>query len=407
MEIDIRTCKASELPRFLRVVETAFAHEPTQESIDRHIKVMQPERMHGAFEGEEMVGTAGVYPFTFTVPGARIPAAGVTMVGVLPSHRRRGILTRLMRTQLDDVHARGESVAVLWASEDVIYQRYGYGMGSLQAHIDLPRDRSAFLRDEGPVGRMRILPPDEALKVLPSIYERVADKTPGMFARSLDWWACHRLPDPEEGRDGGGPMWRAVFELDGTPEGYALYRVFSKWEMGVNTGHTFVIEAMGTSPVATREVWRFLFGIDLMQSIRAWLLPADHPLLLSVLEPTRLHFAQGDTLWLRLVDVAAALEARSYQGSGSVVLDVADSFCSWNAGRWRVDVDDGRARVTPTSDAADLSLDVADLGAVYLGAFTFAALARATRIREDVSGALARADSLFATTVAPWCPEIF
>lgn len=363
--------------------------------------------MHAAFDGEEMIGTAGVYPFTFAIPGARIPAAGVTMVGVAPSHRRRGVLRQMMRVQIDDIRERGESVALLWASEDAIYQRFGYGMSSLQAQVELTRDHSSFLRDSEPVGRMRLVDEDEALKILPDVYERVAEATPGMFARSVEWWRSHRLPDPEADRRGGGPMWRAVLDIDGRPEAYALYRVFSNWEAGVNTGHTFVIEAMATSPVATREIWRFLFGIDLMQSIKAWLLPADHPLILSVTEPTRLRFMQVDSLWLRIVDVPAALEARSFDGSGSVVFEVTDDFCSWNAGRWRLDVRDGGARVESTQDDADVRVDVADLAATYLGGFSFTQLAGATRAVELAPGALARADALFHTNIAPWCPEIF
>lgn len=407
MDVDIRTCARDELPRFLRVVESAFGHGISQENIDRHVRVMEPDRMHAAFDGEEMIGTAGVYPFSFTVPGGPISAAGVTMVGVAPSHRRRGVLRELMRAQLDDVHERGESIAVLWASEDAIYQRFGYGMASLQAQIDIPRDHSSFLRDAGPVGRMRLVDLDEAVKVLPTVYDRVAGNTPGMFARTEDWWRNHRLADPEDGRRGGGPLWIAVLDIDGRPEGYALYRVFSKWESGVNTGHTEVGEAIGTSPVAMRELWRFLFGIDLMRSIQAWLLPADHSLLLSVTEPTRLRFSQVDTLWLRVVDVAAALAARGYAGSGSVTFEVTDDFCDWNVGTWRLEVEDGAGHVEPVSGEADLRVDVADLGAAYLGGFSFTQLMRAARAVELTPGALARADALFRTDVAPWCPEIF
>ena len=407
MDVEIRTCREDELPRFLRVLESAFGHEITQENVDRHVKLMEPDRMHAAFEGDEMVGTAGAYPFTFTVPGARIPAAGVTMVGVPPSHRRRGILRKLMRAQLDEVHERGEPVAVLWASEDAIYQRFGYGMASLQGQIEVSRDHSTFLRDAAPVGRMRLVDVDEALKVLPGIYERVAENTPGMFVRSEEWWRSHRLPDPEQQREGGGPMWRAVLDIDGRPEGYALYRVHSKWEKGVNTGHTMAIEAMGVTPLAIREVWRFLFGVDLMQTIHGWLLPTDHPLVLSMTEPNRMRFMLVDTLWLRIVDVPGALGARRYEGTGSVVMEIADDFCSWNAGRWRIDVTDGVASVKPSSDEPDLGLDIADLGAAYLGAFSFTQLMRARRVEELRPGALARADALFRTDIAPWCPEIF
>lgn len=407
MEIEIRTCTREELPTFMRTLEGAFGHDISNENVERHMNVMDADRMHGAFDGDELVGTAGVYPFTLTIPGGRIPAAGVTMVGVLPSHRRKGILRQMMKVQLDDAHARQEPVAVLWASEDIIYQRFGYGVASFQGQVDASRDHAAFLRDQGPVGRARLVDVEEAVKILPTIYDRVAETTPGMFARSTEWWRHHRLPDPEDRRRGGGPMWRAVLEIDGRPEAYALYRVFSNWEAGVNTGHTHVEEAVGTTAVATREIWRFLFGIDLMERVKAWLLPVDHPLVLSMAEPTRLRFAQVDTFWLRLVDVRAALEARGYEGDGSVVFEVTDDFCPWNAGRWRLEVAGGRPTAEPATSATELLVDITDLATTYLGAFSFTQLIRAGRVTEKVEGAAARADALFRTPFAPWCPEIF
>jgi predicted acetyltransferase len=329
------------------------------------------------------------------------------MVGVLPSHRRKGILTKMMKIQLDDARARGESVAVLWASEDLIYQRFGYGMASVQGQINVERNRAAFLRDVGPIGRTRLVDIDEAVKILPSVYDRVAETTPGMFARSPEWWRHHRLRDPEDRRRGGGPLWRAVLEIDGRPEGYALYRVFSNWDGGVNTGYTHVEEAMGTNAQATREVWRFCFGIDLMERVKAWLLPPDHPLMLSMPEPTRLRFAQVDTFWLRLVDLGPALEARSYMGHGAVTFEVIDAFCPWNAGRWNLTATDGVGRVDQASGDPGLLMDITDLATTYLGAFSFTQLVRAGRVTELEDGAAARADALFRTSFAPWCPEIF
>jgi predicted acetyltransferase len=407
MQIDIRRCTKDELPAFMRTLEGAFSHDISDENVQRHMHVMDPDRMHGAFEGDALVGTAGVYPFTFTIPGGTVPAAGVTMVGVLPSHRRKGILTRMMRVQLDDVHARQEPIAILWASEDAIYQRYGYGMASVQGQIDASRDRASFLRDTGPVGRARLIDTDEAVKIFPTVYDRVCEVTPGMYARTPDWWRYHRFRDSEDHRHGGGPLWRVVLEIDGSPEAYALYRVFSKWDAGVNTGYTHVEEAIGTSPAATREIWRYLFGIDLMERVKAWLLPPDHPLMLSTTEPTRLRFAQVDTFWLRVVDVPGALEARGYRSEGTVVFEVADRFCEWNAGRWRLDVASGSAHVEKTTEDADLFVDVADLATTYLGAYSFTQLVRAGRVTEARAGAADRADALFRTPFAPWCPEIF
>jgi predicted acetyltransferase len=224
-----------------------------------------------------------------------------------------------------------------------------------------------------------------------------------MFVRTPEWWRSRRLADPEWGREGGGEMVRALLELDGRPAGYALYRLHFSMERGIPNGFTSVIEAVGDSPHATRELWRFLLDIDWMERVRAGLLPLDHELFLLLREPRRLTFNQRDGLWVRLVDLEAALNARSYKAGEPVVLEVADDFCPWNAGTWELGAD-GASR---SSQSPELRLDVSALGSAYLGGFTFGQLARAGRIEELAEGALNRADSLFRTDRYPWCPEIF
>lgn len=209
------------------------------------------------------------------------------------------------------------------------------------------------------------------------------------------------LPDPEFRRGGGGEMQRVVVEMDGRTEAYALYRLHNAFEAGIPTGFTAVIEAMGTTPEATREVWRYLLDIDWMNSIKAGLLPVDHPLFFLLAEPRRIGFRVTDALWVRLVDVGAALAARSYRDEPSLAIEVTDGFCPWNEGRYRVPSGD-RTDADP-----DLRADVTALGSVYLGGFTFAELARALRLEELAPGAIAGADTLFNTDRAPWCPEIF
>jgi predicted acetyltransferase len=198
-------------------------------------------------------------------------------------------------------------------------------------------------------------------------------------------------------------MVRALLELDGRPAAYALYRLHFSAERGIPNGYTSVIEAVGDSPEATREIWRFLLDIDWMERIRASLMPLDHELFLLLREPRRLTFDYRDGLWVRLVDLEAALAARSYRPGEPVVVEVADELCPWNAGVWEVG-EDGASR---TSREPELRLDVSALGSAYLGGFTFAQLARAGRVEELVDGALDRADTLFRTDRYPWCPEIF
>jgi predicted acetyltransferase len=337
------------------------------------------------------------------VPGAQIPAAGVTTVGVLPTHRRRGVLTAMMRAQLDDVRERGETIGVLWASEDMIYGRYGYGMASFAGALDLAREHAHFALPSEPVGRMRLVSLEDALGAFPAIYDRVAPETPGMFSRTRDWWEVRRLSDPPERRDGGGEHVRALLEMDGEPAGYAIYRIHMRFEGGVSAGFVNVLESAGVTPLAVREIWRFLLGIDWVASVRADLLPIDHSLLFLLAEPRRMRFRIRDGLWVRLVDLGAALSSRSYAADGAVVFEVADAFCPWNAGSWKLE----GGKAARTRERADMRLDVSALGSVYLGGFTFAQLARAGRVEELRAGAATRADALFHADRAPWCPEIF
>jgi predicted acetyltransferase len=406
MDIKVRVVKKKELPEFVRVIEHAFGMPMRASDIPMFSRKIDITRMHAAFEDEDIVGTAGVYPFTFRIPGGDISAAGVTMVGVLPSHRRKGVLRSMMRTQLDDIHKRKEPIAVLWASEENIYQRFGYGLAASHGRIDVERERAVFLNDEGPVGRMRMIGPDEAMKILPSIYDRVRAKTVGMYERSPAWWEVHSLYDPEHMRHGASHYFFAVFEMDGVPEGYLVYRVRARWEDDSTPSGTIeVSEALGTSPVAIRELWRYAFNIDLVTRIKAAYLPSDFPLLLMMQEQRRLRFSFSDTLWLRIVDVPAALEARSYEADGSLVFEVTDPFCEWNEGRWKVDA--GAGRVGRTKDDADIACSINELGATYLGETTFTRLLDAGRVTELRPGAVRQADAMFRCDRAPWIPENF
>jgi predicted acetyltransferase len=201
----VRPCAdPGELAAALAPIFGYFGGRPDAETGERFARVLPPERMHAAYENGKIVGGGGAFPFGLTVPGGRtVRAAGVTVVGVLPTHRRRGILRGLMRAQLDDVHERGEPVAYLWASEDTIYGRYGYGMASMTAEIDVPRDHAQLVHPP-PEASFRLVDVDEALELIPLLYDRLRLEHPGMFSRTRDWWEVRRLSDPPERRDGGG-----------------------------------------------------------------------------------------------------------------------------------------------------------------------------------------------------------
>jgi predicted acetyltransferase len=402
MTIDVRPCSSrEELTQALTPIWHFFGGAPTGDRVERFAAVLPPERMLAAWVDGAVAGGAGAFPFELTVPGGRVRAAGITVVGVFPTHRRRGVLRAMMRSQLDQAHENGEPVAYLWASEETIYGRFGYGLASLAGSFDVRRDRAAFAQAFERRGRLRLIEPGDALELIAPVYDAVAAETPGMFRRTRQWWESRVLPDPEFRRGGGGEMQRVVVELDGRAQAYALYRLHMSFEAGITTGFTNVIEAMGVTPEATREIWRYLFDIDWMNSIKAGLLPVDHPLLFLLAEPRRMGLRVTDALWVRLVDVGAALAARSYGEGQSLVIEVVDGFCPWNEGRYRVP---GGER---TDADPDLRADVTTLGSVYLGGFTFAELARALRVEELSPGGIARADTLFHADRAPWCPEIF
>ena len=361
-------------------------------------------RAFAAREDGAIVGGCASFPLELTVPGGRaVPTAGLTVVGVLPTHRRRGILSAMMRAQLDDVRRRGEPLAALWASEDTIYGRYGYGLASVSGDIDVPKASTAFAQPVKSRGQFRILGEEEAIGPLSEVYERVRLSQPGMLARSVEWWRQRRMADPENRRQGMGELHRVLLSHDGRPSGYVLYRVNQVFESGVSTGNVMIVEAVGATPEATREVWRYLFDIDWVAHYKAYLLPLDHPLFFLLARPREMKFRVHDGLWVRLMDVPTALAARQLGDAAPVVIEVADAFCEWNAGRWRVTAK-GAER---TSDDADLACDVTALGSVYLGGFTFGQLERAGRVIERRAGAAARADALFPRDRAPWCPEIF
>ncbi len=376
---------------------------PSEDRLRSFARLIEPQRVHAGFDGDKVVSGSAAFAFDLTVPGGQVKAAGVTVVGVLPTHRRRGFLRAMMRSQLDASRARGEPVATLWATEDTIYGRFGFGMASMAAEIDLPRDHATPFTRLDIAGQARIVPLADAEPLVAPIYARVAGATPGMFARTAAWWQDRVLVDPDWRRGHAGHLQCAVLEIDGKPSAYAFYRINQIFERGSSTGNTFVVEAMGDSPQATYAIWRYLFGVDWLARVKAIFLPVDHPLLLSLATPRRLNFLVREGIWVRVVDVGAALSTRGYATDDAIVIDVTDEFCPWNAGCWRIA--DGRAEKT-TADA-DIACDVSSLGCVYLGGFTFAELARALRVKELKAGALARADAMFHTDRKPWCPELF
>lgn len=409
-ELEIRKVQKDELPAFFQTLAYAFSEEPlpVKEATPRRHAAHDYGRFFATYDGSEIVGTSGYFEFTTTIPGGELPCAGVTMIGVLPTHRRRGVMSNMMMKMFEDARDQGRPIATLWASEEAIYRRFGYGMTTLETWIDIEPHRATF-RDRPPaIGRTRLLDKKEASKILPDVYEQVRALTPGMNARNDEWWKWSTLYDGKESREGRGPLFMALWENEGRPEAYALYRIKTKWVEGDSFGSHDVeaTEVIATSTVGAREIWRFLFGIDLVGRVKGRTGPGAHPLFLMLDEPRRARARVSDGIWLRLLDIGQALEARTYAAEDELLIDVVDRVCPWNSGVWQV-AWGGTPEASKKRAKPDLRVDVADLASVYFGGFTWAQLMLAGRCKQLRPGAVARADAMFATEVAPWCPEIF
>jgi len=404
MSFDVRPCgDLAEFDRALLSIGQYFGNESDPEGVERFARMLPIERMHAAWEDGENVGGAGGFPFEMSVPGALVRCAGTTVVGVAPTHRRRGVLRAMMRAHLDDAHERGEPIAALWASEETIYGRFGYGVAAYQGDVRIPREYVDFTAPRERKGTIRIVESDEAVEKFPPLWEALARERPGVFIRSREWWELRALRDPAERRGGGGPKRFALLERDGEPAAYAIYRHKMDWEEGVSAGQVLVTEAIAGEGPALADMWRYLLDIDWIASIESWRVPPDHPLFFVLAQTRRMRYRLGDGLWVRLVDVGAALSGRRYPEDGELVLDVRDAFCPWNEGGWRL-----AGGVAERTDAeADLALDVTTLGSAFLGGLRFAQLAQGGRVEELKPRAIERADALFRHGLHPWCPEIF
>ncbi|MBI3749664.1 MAG: GNAT family N-acetyltransferase [Chloroflexi bacterium] len=407
-EITLRTPTQDEFPRFVAPLSVAFNEEISDAAVENDRHTIELDRFVGAFDGDQVVGCGGAYSFRLTVPGGEVGAAGVTAIGVLPSHRRRGILRQMMTWLFDQARERHEPIAILWASEAAIYQRFGYGPGTVSSAFEIARDKIQFRRPVEVPGRFRLVDVDEATERFPAVYEEVRRSTPGTVNRTDARWRWEVLHDAPWYREGAGPKLRALYEVDGEIRGYVIYRTKGDWDTSGPKGVVLVQELTASDPEAEQALWVWVSGIDLIASVRARRAPLPHPLQLLLTEPRRLGLTVTDGSWIRIIDLAGALEARSYASSGELVLEVADAFCPANDGRWRLSAASGRARVRPAPDAEpDLTLDTSDVAAVYLGAFRFADLRRAGRVRECRAGAIAEADALFRTEVAPLTSTMF
>jgi predicted acetyltransferase len=410
MPLEIRPHTEKEYPAFRIAHAWGFLNHPRTEPAELAIfkKRYERDRSLAVFDGGQIVGTAGICSFEMTVPGgAAIPVAGVSYVTVAATHRRQGVLRQMMGRQLKDVRDRGEPAAILWASESVIYGRFGYGLSIQHEKLSIDRLYGEFAHGPTAPGRVRWVAEKEARKIFPKVWDQARPLRPGMIARTPPWWD-NLFHDPEWRRwGGGGAYFFAVYEEEGRPDGYVMYRIKREMVDMTEANVLMVAELVTATDAAYAALWRFCLNIDLTGAVEAWNRPLEEPLSWMLADPRRLRRSPYDALWLRLVDVPAALSKRTYAQQGKLVIEVRDDFCPWAAGRFKLEGGPEGAECKAATSKPDIVLGTAELSAIYMGGHRLTPIARAGRAEERTPGALTRADAMFAADVAPWCPQGF
>lgn len=406
---EIRAITSEETDLFRRRVSQGFGQDPdTDEASARRFEaIFEKERTLAAFDGDDIVGTCAAFSLEVTAPGSvPVPMGGTTVVTVRSTHRRRRLLRAMMETHLGEIADRGEPLAGLWASEGAIYGRFGYGPAT--HHLDARIDGRAvsFRGDASDGGTVRLLDSADAGPIVRDLYEQARSLRPGMLSRKEGWWEHRVLADPESWRGGKSAHRYAIFESDDEISGYVTYRQKSKWDEPLPQGEVSVTELIALTPEAHHGLWRHLTSIDLFPRVSYWNLPVDDPLPLLLENSRAVTRSVEDALWIRLMDVPAALTARQYQDEGSVVFSAHDRTRPANGGTFALSVDADGVTCERTDRDPELEFDIDVLGSLYLGGGDAPALAAAGRIAGDPE-AVTTFQRLMRTDTAPWCPEVF
>jgi predicted acetyltransferase len=395
----VRPIMPDELAAHLTLRAVAFnGRAPSADEVEARRRTTDLARCLGAFDDGRLVGTAAAEAFPLTVPGGRVGAAGILGVTVLPTHRRRGILTELLRRLVADSRERGEPLALLYASEGGIYGRFGFGAATYECDVRVARRRGAFRRPVGGAG-LRLLPPAGAADLMARIAAKAAAAQPGSVSRPPAWWRWLAEQPPPAGR--GDPQ-VVVREQE---DGFAMYGLdMARFSLpGLDGGTLRLAWLLALGPEAHAALWRHCLDVDLVDEVVARHRPVDEPLRHLLADPRAVESRVWDGLWARLVDVEAALNGRAYGEPGRVVLRVEDGFCPWNTGTYAVEA----GGCTRTDAEPDLALPADALAACYLGGNRFTTLCRAGLVEARSRGAAERADVLFASPRTPWCPYHF
>ena len=383
--IELRPFAPEEVPAAKRVSSVAFGEAVDVPVAESTVAGLVLERTLGAFAAGELVGTSAMLDLELTLPGrTQVPAAGLTWVSVLPTHRRRGILRALMERQLTAARDRGDVVSCLLASESHLYGRFGYGPATFQVEACLDTGRGRFRSPVSVPGRMRMLFDPEPVAMLAPIWDEVRRRQVGAVSRRPEWWAGWLREEAAE----PGQLLIVLHESDeGGPDGYAVYRFVPEWHDGLGQGRVVVVDLASPRPEVRVALWRYLLQTDLATEVRALHLPVDDDLRWQLLEPRRLRtVALVDDLWLRPLDVRACLEARTYEGTDRLLFEVTDDLFPGNQGCFALSASEWSGSCRRSDGTPDLSLDVAQFGSVLLGGVAFTRLAEAGLIAELTPG---------------------
>ena len=395
--LEMRSVTADEFVQWVRVEARAYGNR-----LNIDPEVLRPrfdlDRSIAVFDQGNIVGGAHSHRVEMSIPGASAVIAGVANIAVQPTHRRRGVMTRMMHHQINDIHERGEPLAALFASESIIYGRYGYGIGSLHEQWTIDRQYNGYARAYKSSGRIVFVDPVDITKEFPEVFRRSTLDRPGVFQKPLHQWE-RESQAPEHRQGGPGGLFYAAYEEGGIVEGYVAYRT-ARPTLVVN-------ELMAATKEANAALWRFCFDMDLMSCTEALKRPVDDPLPWMLADPRRLQRSTRDGMWVRLIDVGASLKLRRYMQSDRLVLEVRDELCPWNEGRFELEGSSEGATCRTSSSSPDLVLAVSDLASAYMGAVSFSTLAQAGLVDERTPGALLRADRMFAVQYQPWTPHNF
>jgi predicted acetyltransferase len=409
MDLQIRPIVEEEFPAFARTLEAAFGNQAGDGEVAGWQGVTEMDRTLATIEDGSIVATAGAFTLHVTVPGERtVPAAGVTAVGVRPSHRRRGLLRALMERQLDDIARGGEALAILTASESIIYGRFGYGAATSHASLAIDPRRSDFAQPREEHGRMRMVEAADARAIAPSIHDRARINQPGDISRSGAVWDL-TTGDPEWARPGEQELfWAVHYSPTGDADGVVSYRVKRAWPEGLPGSEVRIDDLIGVDAEVEASLWRYVLDLDLAGLVIALSRPVDEAFRWRLADPRRLRLRHvTDHVWVRLLDVPTALAARHYAVDGEVVVDVRDPFRPATDGRYLLRGGPDGAECARTARPADVTLGVAELGTAYLGDARLSVLARAGRVLEHRDGTVGRLDRMFRSDVVPFCHTDF